>query len=185
MNEQRLKTEYERNGYVRSINVLSPREAQRHHEHLVAYEASHGSLHYAVKPYLVFSSAWEIATHPRLLDAVEAVLGADILLWDSAFIIKEPQSEHFVSWHQDLTYWGLEMDSDDDLVSAWIAITPARRENGCMQFVKSSHRGEKFHHEDSKISIKLQSSRTGYQFGIGKVSLHRCASFLSGCQPFL
>src|SRR5262249_9754258 len=63
-------------------------------------------------------------------------IGPDILLWDSAFIIKEPQDHKFVSWHQDLTYWGLE---PGDVVSIWLALSPATPESGCMRMIPGSH----------------------------------------------
>lgn len=146
---EQLAQRYHRDGFVWPIDLLTAQQAEEHHDRLVSYEATYGSLHYLVKPYLVFSSAWEIASHPRLLHAVESIIGPDILLWDGAYVIKEPHSEGFVSWHQDLTYWGLETDADDDVVSAWIALTPAQQSNGCMQFVAGSHQGQKFQHADT------------------------------------
>ena len=131
------------------IDVMSSEDAGSHYKRLINIEALHGPMHYRVKPYLLLRSAFEIATSPALLDAVESLLGSDILLWDGAYIIKEPCTGNFVSWHQDLTYWGLESESDDDLVSAWVALTPAIRENGCMRFVNGSHKGEKYAHEDT------------------------------------
>ncbi len=74
---------YRRDGAVFPVPVMPEREAQSHRDRLEAAEAERGSLHYMVKPYLVFSSAREIAHNPVLLDAVEDILGPDILLWDS------------------------------------------------------------------------------------------------------
>lgn len=139
---------YAKDGFVFPIDVLSPHEAAEHRRSVEAAEGEHGPMHYRVKPYLLLKAAWDLATHPRLLDAVEETLGPDILLWDCSYIIKEPHNEAFASWHQDLTYWGLEMDSDDDLVSAWIAISPANQANGALKFVRGSHK-QQFAHEDT------------------------------------
>ncbi|MDH3532386.1 MAG: phytanoyl-CoA dioxygenase family protein [Gammaproteobacteria bacterium] len=140
---------YRANGFIFPLDVLSTDEAAQHNDALAAVEKQHGPMHYRVKPYLVSTSAWAIATHAGLLDAVESVLGPDILLWDSSYIVKEPHSNKFVSWHQDLTYWGLRMASDDDLVSAWLALTPATKNNGAMQFVRGSHKRGRYQHEDT------------------------------------
>ncbi len=140
---------YRTAGFHFPIAVLSAAEAATHVTRLGDFEEAHGPMHYRVKPYLIFTSAWEIATHPALLDAVESVLGPDILLWDSSYVIKEPGSSSIVSWHQDLTYWGLDMNSDDDLVSAWVALTPADCANGAMRFVRGSHRQGRFNHADT------------------------------------
>ncbi|MEM7081156.1 MAG: phytanoyl-CoA dioxygenase family protein [Pseudomonadota bacterium] len=144
-----LARRYFDQGFVHPIDLMTDIEVEGHYARLLGYERHNGPLHYRVKPYLVFSSAYEIATHPNLLDAVEQVLGPDILLWDASFIVKEPDSKGFISWHQDMTYWGLEADSDDDLVSAWVALTPAMQMNGCMQFVRGSHRGPRLEHKDT------------------------------------
>ena len=112
-------------------------------------------MHYRVKPYLLTTSAWAIATHAGLLDVVESVLGPDILLWDCSYIIKEAHNDRFVSWHQDLTYWGLDMDSADDLVSAWVALSPATESNGAMRFVRGSHRRGTFVHEDTYVANNI------------------------------
>ncbi len=141
--------DYTSKGVYYPLTIMSEDEALRHEQRLCEIEALHGPMHYRVKPYLILRSAYEIATNPLLLDAVESVLGPDILLWDSSYVIKEPASEGFISWHQDLTYWGLQMDSDDDLVTAWVALTPATVENGCMQFVIDSHRQGQFKHHDT------------------------------------
>ena len=87
--------------------------------------------------HLILTSAWELATDPVLLDAVEACIGPNILLYNSMYVVKEPHSPAKVNWHQDLTYLGL---SDDDAqVTAWLALSPATPESGCMQMVPGSH----------------------------------------------
>jgi non-haem Fe2+, alpha-ketoglutarate-dependent halogenase len=72
--------------------------------------------------------------HPRILDAVEDVIGPNILVWTSTFFIKEPRSPTFAAWHQDSTYFGLE---PHEQVCAWVALTDATREAGCMEHVSS------------------------------------------------
>ena len=94
-------------------------------------------MHYLNKVHTVMPSAYEIAIHPRLLDVVEALIGPDILLYNATFIIKEPRGTAFVSWHQDLTYWGFD---GADQVSAWVALSPANAFSGCMQMLPGSHR---------------------------------------------
>ncbi len=126
--------------------MLSEAEAAEHRRRLEAAEAEHGNLHYRVKPYLVFSSANEIARHPRLLDAIEDILGPDILLWDSGYVIKEARDGHHVSWHQDLTYWGLDSDL---VVTARVALSPATAANGGMRFIPGSHVTGQHPHRDT------------------------------------
>ncbi len=74
--------------------------------------------------------------HPRLIEAASQIIGPDLLVWSCGFFIKEAGSKSFVSWHQDLNYWGLD---GEDEVTAWVALTPATIETGCMRFVPGSH----------------------------------------------
>jgi ectoine hydroxylase-related dioxygenase (phytanoyl-CoA dioxygenase family) len=87
-----------------------------------------------------------LIAHPRLIEAVSQIIGPDLLVWGSGLFIKEPSSRSYVSWHQDLNYWGLDGDQE---VTAWVALTPATVENGCMRFVRGSHRKKVVPHVDS------------------------------------
>ncbi len=142
--EQRAR--YGAEGCLFPLTLMSETEALAHRRRLEAAEAERGKMHYLVKPHLVFTSADEIARNEALLDAVEGILGPDILLWDAGYIIKEPHSEGRVTWHQDLTYWGL---SSDEQVTAWVALSPVTRDNGCMRYIPGSHRAGKQRHRDT------------------------------------
>lgn len=172
---------YRGEGFLFPLDILSAGEAAAHRRALEAAEAIHGSMHYRTKPYLVFSAAWELARHPVLLDAVEDILGPDILLYDSAYVIKEPHNTRYVSWHQDLTYWGLD---SDDIVTAWVALTPATPENGAMRFVPGTHRAGRLAHHDTHAADNIlhrgQEVREGFNeanavdsvLAPGQASLH-------------
>ena len=72
----------------------------------------------------------------RILDAVEDVIGGDILAAGSTLFVKEPDSSGFISWHQDARYIGME---PHDWVTGWLAISNVTEENGCMQMIPGSH----------------------------------------------
>lgn len=78
----------------------------------------------------------DLATHPAVLDAVEDIIGPDILIHSSTIFTKYAQDEKFVSWHQDSHYWGL---SEPRLVSAWIALTDSTIANGCLRVLPRTH----------------------------------------------
>jgi ectoine hydroxylase-related dioxygenase (phytanoyl-CoA dioxygenase family) len=59
-----------------------------------------------------------------------------------------------VSWHQDLTYWGLE---PDDVVSAWIALSPATLDSGCMLMMPGTHLGPILRHNDNRDADNILS----------------------------
>jgi ectoine hydroxylase-related dioxygenase (phytanoyl-CoA dioxygenase family) len=84
--------------------------------------------------------------HPKILDAVEDIIGPNILCWTTNFFIKEAGTPDYVSWHQDSTYWGL---SSDDVITAWLALSDAPVESGAMKFWPGSHKREQFEHRDT------------------------------------
>ena len=71
-----------------------------------------------------------------MLDAVEDVLGANILCWADSVFPKQAHDPGFVTFHQDGTYWGL---SSTQVTTAWIALTESTTENGCMRVVPGTH----------------------------------------------
>lgn len=143
---------YERDGFLPAVTIVESSEAADHLRLLEETEARVGKLHYFNKVHLFFDSPLRLAMHPQVLDVVEQLIGEDILLYNVTYIIKEAHSESFVSWHQDLTYWGL---SDDAQVSMWLALTPATAENGCMRMIPSSHKQGRLTHQetDSKDNV--------------------------------
>ncbi len=137
---------YDDDGFVFPIDVLTPDEAADYRARLESLEAGHGKMQFTMKPYLTVTLADELAHAPRLLDAVEDLIGPNLLLWDGAFINKEPQAENFVSWHQDLTYWGV--GPAEQIISVWLALSPVVPENGCMKVVSGSHHDGILPHAD-------------------------------------
>lgn len=97
--------------------------------------------------HLVSSTAARLAHHDAIVDAVESIIGPDILCWMCELIVKEPHSSKVLTMHQDLTYWGL--DGADHLVSAWVALSDATAENGAMRFVPGSHVAGQIEHRDT------------------------------------
>jgi non-heme Fe2+,alpha-ketoglutarate-dependent halogenase len=141
---------YRRDGYLCPITALSSADAARYRGQLEAAEAAAGGGlpgPYRHKPHLVYTWAQELIRQPRVLDAVEDVIGPDILAWESVFFTKEPHTADFISWHQDITYWGL--DQEGDVVTAWVALSPSTVESGCMRVVPGTHLREVVPHADT------------------------------------
>jgi ectoine hydroxylase-related dioxygenase (phytanoyl-CoA dioxygenase family) len=148
---------YRRDGFFHPVTVMEAAEAASFRARVEAAESRFGALHYVVKPHLVLQVADELAHRAAMLDAVADILGPDLLLWDATFIIKEPAAKAFVSWHQDLTYWGLESDDPDDVASVWLALSPATVATGCMRMVPGSHRRGRLDHRETRDSANVLS----------------------------
>jgi len=98
------------------------------------------------KSHLLSPFLADLVRHDLLLDAIEDVLGPDLLCWTSNFFIKEAANPAFVSWHQDSTYWGL---SAPEVATAWVALTPSTLENGAMAVIPGSHKSDQIPHRDT------------------------------------
>ena len=176
-------TRYAELGYHFPIEFLSPAEAGALRRKLEAHEARAGapmSGNMRHKPHLYLTFLNELVRHPRILDAVEDVLGPNLFCWTSTFFIKEPADPGFVSWHQDATYWGL---SAPEVMTVWLAFTPANLVNGCMAFMPGSHREQVAHrdtfHQDNllsrgqEIAVEVDESAGVYvPLAPGQASLH-------------
>lgn len=148
--------QYREAGYYFPIRVLTTAEAARCRERLETVERELGEPLrgiYRIKPHLLLTWLADLVRHPAILDAVEDVIGPDILCWNSSFFTKEASSAGYVSWHQDATYWGL---SEPDVVTAWVGFTDSTPRNGNMQVVPGSHRHQVRHvdtfHPDNLLS---------------------------------
>jgi non-haem Fe2+, alpha-ketoglutarate-dependent halogenase len=174
---------YKRDGYHFPVDILSAAETLELRRRLEAHEAETGgpiSGDRRHKAHLYLTWLNDLIRHPRILDAVEDVLGPDLLCWSTSFFIKEASDPGFVSWHQDATYWGL---SSPDVMTVWLAFTPANLLNGCMKFMPGSHR-EQLEHRDTfdkdnllsrgqEIAVKVDESKgVPAILNPGQASLH-------------
>ncbi len=146
---------YHQDGFHFPVSVLSAAEARSYRDRLEANERALGGPlagNMRQKPHLLFTWANELARHPKILDAIEDVIGPDILCWSTTFFTKEAHSPSFVSWHQDATYWGL---STNDVITAWVAFADSAVESGAMKFWPGSHLKNQLEHRDTFASDNL------------------------------
>lgn len=140
---------YRNDGFHFPVRVMSSEDAGAYRSRLEDHERATGGPiagNMRHKVHLLFTWANDLARHPAILDAVEDLIGPDILCWSSTFFIKEARSPSFVSWHQDATYWGL---STDEVVTAWVAFADAPVESGAMKFWPGSHLRKQLEHRDT------------------------------------
>ncbi len=150
-----LRDQYWQDGFLFPVPVMDAAEAGDMRAELEQIEAEWLdaglpqplNTYKRINAHIVMPLATRIATHRGVLDAVEGVLGPDILVFSAEFFIKEPRTTQIVSMHQDLTYWGL--GAIDGLVTAWVPLSPATPASGCMDFVRGSHKHAILPHEDT------------------------------------
>ena len=144
-------------GYVAPIRVLPEATAETYRQRLeraAAIDPERAQAILKLKSHMVFGCLNELVRHPKVLDAVEGVLGPDILVWTSSMFSKKAMSLDFVSWHQDIAYWGLE---PPEIVTAWVALTDSSPDNGCMRVVPGTHRLDVVAHRDTYAANNMLS----------------------------
>src|SRR5260221_6869224 len=140
---------YRAEGYLAPIRIMDEGAALALRPDLEAVEDRmggplRGDLRH--KSHLFFQFLADLVRHKLLLNAIENVLGPDLLCWTTNFFIKEAANPAFVSWHQDSTYWGL---SAPEVATAWVALTPSTIANGAMAVLPGSHKSDQIPHRDT------------------------------------
>lgn len=184
------RARYREDGYLFPIDVFSARETADFRTELEAIERDWTdaglplplNMYKRVNAHCVMPLAARMALDPRVLNAVEGILGPDLMIWSAEFFVKEPHTSHIVGMHQDLTYWGLGETADQ--VTAWIALSPATVQSGCMDFVKGSHKNPILPHNDTysennllsrgqEIAVEVaECDKTHIELQPGQMSLH-------------
>ena len=175
---------FHRDGFVAPVRALSEADTAAYRRRFEHYERVNGGwyeLSKGQKIHLLQTWAAELVRTPRVLDAVEDVLGADLLCWGTSLFVKDAGDAGYVSWHQDSTYWGLDRP---DVVTAWVALSPATRESGCMKMIPGSHTLDQAPHRDTlaehnmltrgqEIAVEVDESKAAYlELEPGEISLH-------------
>lgn len=148
---------YERDGILFPIRVMSEAEAAEATGQLEAIEAREGGKigkRTNQKPHILLPALNRLIRNPTILDAVESILGPNLLCWGSGFFTKNVDDGAFITWHQDSTYWGL---SSADVISAWVAFTPSTPESGCMRVVPGTQTSDQVLHRDTFAEGNLLS----------------------------
>jgi len=145
---------YPKRGYCFPIDVFSSPEVAEfrcHFDDFYAYHSEelrvlpankHGSIYGHTHTFLRW--VYRIVSHPKVLDAVEGILGPNLTVRDTAWFVKMPGDKKYISWHQDGTYWGLHPPK---ATTAWIALSESISENGCMLVMPGSHKHLQPHQE--------------------------------------
>ena len=180
---------YRERGILHPLRAIAGAEADALH---ARYQANAGFIkgRNNQKPHLLYTWLDALVRDPRIVDAVESLLGPNLWCWGAQFFAKPPGDAAYVSWHQDATYWGL---SSPDVATAWVALTPSTRESGCMQVVPGTHRTQ-VPHEDrfddanllsrgQEVAVKVDPKAVvDVELQPGEMSLHHVLLF-HGSEP--
>ena len=174
--------QYEDKGYVAPIEALSKEEANEVRKEIEFIEQKWpNELDGLGRNYVhLISPVFDkICNNSKILDAVESIIGKNILVCSTTLFIKNPNEQGFVSYHQDAKYIGLE---PHNWVTAWVALTDSNENNGCMKMWPKSHLNIKDHNEKFNEGNLLTRGQTvenvpedkvkSIELKAGQMSLH-------------
>ena len=187
---------FERDGYLFPIRLMPPREMVEVRHGLEDYlrkskQNPHDDLLLQYKVHMVFTWADRLIREPALLDVVEALIGPNLLVWNTAVMMKKPGQPGFVTWHQDALYWA---NDPAHVVTAWVALTESDAGNGCLRMFRGSHRRGVIAHVDTfgednmlsrgqKVVEELEESdATDIVLRPGEASVHHTVT-VHGSEP--
>jgi hypothetical protein len=154
-----ITEQYETQGFVTGIDIFTEDEINGFRGEFDKLEAAEGKENCQVGlqgRHFHQEFIWRMASDGRILDLMEQIMPEGVLLLGTHFFCKYPEREpkHFVAWHQDVTYWGLEPAVAH---TAWVAIDDSDIENGCMRVIPGSHKKGIAAHESSAREGNLLS----------------------------
>lgn len=134
-------------GFLFPLSVFDEAEATTWAREVLALAAAGVPDHpvpWNQKTYLLLPSLDRLVRDRRLTDRVAAVLGEDLLALSADVFVKPAHSTRRITWHQDVNFWELD---PFDVLTAWVALTPATVANGCMRYAPAGHHGRIEHVE--------------------------------------
>jgi ectoine hydroxylase-related dioxygenase (phytanoyl-CoA dioxygenase family) len=175
---------YRQNGYfLYHDQLFSPEKMARLHQIFEEHLAEKGSLlsDELDTPHFRDPRLLEFLLSDEALDLVAPFIGPNIALWSSHFISKDPYTGRATPWHEDSAFWQGRLSSYDNIITIWLALDPADRENGCMRVVPGSHRNgfseyeavdSERHTFDRQIKDMDESQAVYFELAAGECSLH-------------
>ncbi|HVQ40457.1 MAG TPA: phytanoyl-CoA dioxygenase family protein [Pyrinomonadaceae bacterium] len=185
--------QYQRHGIVFPIEVFSQEEVTLFRDALESIAANCGSSRKRFENlHFFFDWAYRLVTHDRLLNAIEGLLGDNLLVDGTLVLYKPPRDLSYVSWHQDSVYSGWSLTPS---TSAWIALTGSRQANGCMRVIPGSHKDGTLDHANVRDDLNLldrgervrtvdETRAVDVVLAPGEMSLHQ-STLVHGSNPNL
>ena len=140
--------QYKDEGFVSPINIFSKEKAKEIRNEIELIENKiPGELEKSGRynAHLISPLLDKVTHNSKILDAVQSLIGENILVCGTTLFIKNPNEQGFVSYHQDAKYIGLE---PHNWVTAWVAITDSNEKNGCMRMWSGSHKDKLKKHDE-------------------------------------
>lgn len=137
--------QFDRDGFLFPLDVYTPDEAAGLYDKFAAMEKKLGhepQQRFRIKAHLPFPWLCDVVKHPAIVDAIEDIIGPNVLCWGASFFTKQANDPRFVSWHTDSFFYGFE---PAETITAWLPFNDANLESGCVRYIPGTHKQETEH----------------------------------------
>lgn len=167
---QQDKTAYERDGYLLVPSMFSPEEIEllygiAIHDDVISKKSYDRGDKEGLRTKLALWYSLDndiyslLARSERIVSGVELLLEGEPAHFHSKLMQKEPKVGGAWEWHQDYGYWYRDGFLFPNMLSVLTAITPANRENGCLQVIKGSHKLGRIEHDFAGEQVGANQER--------------------------
>ena len=182
MLDEKQLNEYKKNGFVIPDFMMDEKEIseiENLHDNLI--KKYHKYLNYCPAILQYEEKFLKYCLNEKILDIVQQLIGNNFALWNSSFFAKPALNGHATPWHQDGQYWPIRPLAT---CTVWLAIDDTNEQNGCLKFIKGSHRDKKLKkhefNEDKNLTLHQELIKSEYNeedsvnliLKRGQISLH-------------
>eukprot|EP00124_Ichthyophonus_hoferi_P002061 Ihof_evm3s128 gene=Ihof_evmTU3s128 len=104
---------------------------------------------------------WKLATHPKLLDIVEQLLGPDLVLYTTQLVNKPPGGGRCIPWHQD----------GEQCLTVWIPLDDIEEANGGLIVKPGWHTRERMKYKHVKTEKEYEDAVFNMQHSVFEIDL--------------
>lgn len=182
---------FKENGFVGPFTLYEEEEAIKKWarakiEMVVSENKPHNSSVLNYDRHLDCETLSEHIMRPEIVGRVQSLLGNDVICWKTNVFPKYP-GDSGTGWHQAETFkagqfidepkasLNFEKSSTEDVVTTeitvWTAFSAAKKENGCMRFIRGSHKSW-YYDESMPLKPAVESKKHdffGYDFSESKL----------------
>lgn len=155
-----IEETYNINGYYGPVKFLSSSELERYTScmHSAVVSLNLMQTPYRCKANVLFPWIDDLSKHPTITEHVSAILGKNFHCWDALVWNKQANSENFVSFHQDATYWNFS--PKEHAVTIWVTLSGATQNMGCLEYIPGSHNKQVRHVDIADVNNILMRGQT-------------------------
>ncbi len=99
-----------------------------------------------------------LLTHPAILNAVESIIGPEILVHPQFNVRAKMPGEAEVAWHQDIAFLDPEVEKTF-MINFWVPLVQTDVENGCLEILAESHKHGIIPHQKVASELEIIESR--------------------------